>query len=193
MNQFFLFPQPASPNPQYYQLFLALFPPQPAREIAANLARVFRTKYCLRTQPLRPDRLHASLYSLGRFRSVPREVLETPEPAVHDCDIPPFDVAFDRALSFENNDRRPFVITGGDGLAALKDFHHHLRTWVNRTFGVPNLRTSFTPHITLLYDRQNIPQQPVDPVRWQVTEFSRVLSVVGQSRYVHLDRWRLTG
>ena len=38
----------------------------------------------------------------------------------------PFEVSFDRAASFHNGGNNPFVLQGGEGLDALKDFQRDL-------------------------------------------------------------------
>lgn len=193
MSQLLLFPEHELPRQPIYQLFLALFLPSPARDIAADVAQGLRRQHRLRGPPLRTHRLHVSLYGLGRFASVPPHLLEMPGPAVDDLPLAPFNVTFDQALSFKGASRRPLVLTSNDGLAALRYFHQRLAVWVSDSFGVHRLPKSFTPHVTLLYDRQGISPQAIAPVSWTVTDFSLVLSVVGQTRYVFLERWRLTG
>jgi 2'-5' RNA ligase len=52
---------------------------------------------------------------------------------------------------------------------------------------------AFTPHVTLLYDRRCIDEQPIEPVGWTVREFALVLSLIGKTQHVPLGRWQLRG
>lgn len=54
-------------------------------------------------------------------------------------------------------------------------------------------RKGFKPHVTLLYDAKNIPEHPVHPVGWTVSELVLVRSYVGLGRHEHLARWPLLG
>jgi 2'-5' RNA ligase len=59
-----------------------------------------------------------------------------------------------------------------------------LGRWVSR---------HFTPHMTLLYDRQLVKEHAIEMLSWTVSEFVPVHSFVGQGRHVHLARWPLRG
>lgn len=60
----------------------------------------------------------------------------------------------------------------GHRLAAPKDFN-------------------FVPHVTLLYNRFSIPEQPVSPIRWPMSEVALVLSHIGKTHYDRLQSWTL--
>ena len=53
------------------------------------------------------------------------------------------------------------------------------------------VRTSFRPHVTLLYDDQYVARQAVDPIRWTVSELVLVHGVVGEGRHITLGQWSL--
>ena len=54
-------------------------------------------------------------------------------------------------------------------------------------------KSSFTPHMTLLYDPRTIEPREIDPVRWTMTEFVLVDSLRGETRHIQLARWPLCG
>ena len=104
----------------------------------------------------------------------------------------PFDVTFDRVLSLKRRKlNQPLVLAGSkDGNAELKAFH---RLLVAKLSGRSNATPEFTPHVTLLYDRQ-INEEPIDPVvSWKVNEVILVLSHVGATKYKRLGSWKLGG
>ena len=61
--------------------------------------------------------------------------------------------------------------------------------------GLSRLHLSgFTPHVTLLYDRQSVPESGIgEPITWMVGEFVLVRSLYGLSEHVHCARWPLRG
>ena len=55
------------------------------------------------------------------------------------------------------------------------------------------VRSSFKPHVTLLYDDGHVPPQTSLPIGWTVDELVLIHSLVGQSRHIVLGRWPLQG
>lgn len=50
-------------------------------------------------------------------------------------------------------------------------------------------KTSFEPHVTLLYDARNVDEYPLaEPVSWTVREIVLIQSRLG---HTHLAKWRL--
>ena len=108
--------------------------------------------------------------------------------------MPPFDVAFDCAASFSSTPRnRPFVLRGGDGLAALMAFQQALGMAMKKTGLGCQVKSGYTPHVTLLYDDRCVARQAVETISWTVREFVLVHSQLGQSRHLPLARWPLRG
>jgi 2'-5' RNA ligase len=87
-------------------------------------------------------------------------------------------VSFDRTTSFSGgNNNHPFVLLGDVGVERLKKFRQTLGASMLRN-GLRHLvRTSFMPHVTLLYDRQNVDEQPIEPISWMVREFVLIRSL----------------
>jgi len=81
------------------------------------------------------------------------------------------------------------VLTGGDGVVGLTGFYKNLAGALLKTSGLRNT-TSYTPHVTMLYDDLAVKPQSVAPVEWTVREFVLLHSHMGQSRpYNILARW----
>jgi len=67
-----------------------------------------------------PERLHVSLFFLG---GLPEQILRTACEAAADVRVEPFEVSFDRSISFRGQPgSRPFVLVGDDGLRQLASF-----------------------------------------------------------------------
>ena len=139
------------------------------------------------------DHLHISLPCL---KSLPDELSEVIQLADHVCKEPahataPFEITFDRVFSFRGKEwQQPLVLAGGtDGNAELKAFHRLLTAkFSNRSAADPK----FTPHMTLLYDRE-INEEPISPVSWKVSEVVLVQSYVGATKYDRIAQWKLGG
>lgn len=183
-------PQPATEPAD--GLFLALVPPAAMAERIGDLVQRLRSGHGLRGEPLSPRRLHVTLHYLGAYSGLPHKLVEAVCTAAPAVSMPPFEIAFDSALSFPNKRKtRPFVLRAGSDMAALTMLHRTageamaragLGRWVTR---------HFTPHMTLLYDRRLIDEHPIEAVGWTVSDFVLVHSLQGQGKHIHLARWPL--
>ena len=193
MSQLSLFPTDG-PKPAKYELILAVFPDEHTAQDIYQLGDKLRRKHRLigRVRPL--NHLHTSLPC---FTNVPHGLDQVINLVDHACRgiaeaTPPFDVTFDRVLSFKRRTlKQPLVLAGSkNGNAELKAFH---RLLVAKLSGRSNANHQFTPHVTLLYDRQ-IDEEPINPVvSWKVNEVILVLSHVGATKYDRLGCWKLGG
>ncbi len=175
-------------------VFFAIFPDVAAAARIARLARHLRGEHGLRGAPLETERFHVSLHSLGEYSGLPQGVVAAAGEAATSVVAPPFDVKFDRVVSFRGRPGdRPLVLRGGDGLAALKAFQQALgaamvKAWLGR-----RAKSYYTPHVTLLYGDRGVDEQAVETIGWTVHEFVLMHSLLGQTRYIPLARWPLRG
>ncbi|WP_244106519.1 2'-5' RNA ligase family protein [Burkholderia anthina] len=143
-------------------------------------------------RPLDAGRLHVTLYSLGDFVHVPQVIVERACFAAATIDVPPFGVAFDRILRFNGQPaRRPFVLTGSDGLDGLIMFQRRLLDAL-RGARLHLSGTRFTPHVTLLYGDGTFNRRDIEPIAWTVNEFILIHSWLGKTHYDVMGRWPLT-
>ena len=96
--------------------------------------------------------------------------------------------------SFRGTDRHPLVLRCSHGIVELMTLQKALGAAM-RSIGLgPGNRSGFTPHVTLLYDRQSVPESSIGvPITWVVGEFVLVHSLYGLSEHVHCARWPLRG
>ncbi|HTJ64927.1 MAG TPA: 2'-5' RNA ligase family protein [Alphaproteobacteria bacterium] len=173
-------------------LFFVPPPPVLAYRIATS-ARQERRVHALMGKPLPPERLHVTAVHLGDYPDYPAGPIARAARAAETVACGPFEMAFDRLGSFAAGEKRPLVLTGGQGLADFHDFRTRLRMAL-RTVGLTDrLRPKITPHITLLYDRQEVPEHPIDPIKWIARDFVLIDSLVGMTQHVELGRWALDG
>jgi 2'-5' RNA ligase len=125
------------------------FPDAAAAEQIHRRAAILRRAHNLRGRLIEPERLHVSLFFLG---GLPEKSLGTAYDAAADVRVEPFEISFDRSVSFRGQPgSRPFVLVGDDGLRQLGAFRRMLSAAMTRRGLRRRANTSFTPHVTLLY------------------------------------------
>jgi 2'-5' RNA ligase len=168
------------------RLFLAAVPDADTARRIYRLAVALKRAHGFDGKIIEPERLHVSIFFLG----------ELPEPAVRiaceaaaEIRTSPFDVLFDRSVTFRGKPgNQPFVLTGDDGLERLKSFRRTLGLAMASN-GLRFLaKKDFTPHITLMYAEHDVEEHPIEPIGWTVNEFVLIHSMHG---HVHLGRWPL--
>ena len=186
-----LAPEPERPKTD--RLFFALFPDAETAAVIAARAEALRASHGLTGRPLRPERFHITLNHLDDFAGVPEDIVASAREAAA-ITVAPFEVVFDRAMSFRGRpDNRPFVLRGGDGLAGVIGFQQALATAMAKAGLGRYVEKSFTPHVTLLYDGQLVAEAPIEPVRWRVRELVLVHSLLGRTEHRVIGRWPLSG
>lgn len=172
------------------RLFLAAFPDPETADRLLVLANTLKAQHGLQGRPLLPERFHVTLHHLGDFAGIPQSVVDAASRAASSLvSTPAFDVTFDRVVSFRARDQKPLVLVGDEGVVPLMDFHRRLEAALVKSGIKPETR--FKPHVTLLYDRNGIPETAVSPLGWTVNEIVLVHSLLGQTRHVALARWSL--
>ncbi|MET3665687.1 2'-5' RNA ligase family protein [Caulobacter sp. 1776] len=177
------------PTPTDRLMFLIYPDPATAETIACE-ARCLRDALRLRGQPLLTDRFHITLQHLGDYVGLPRDLVRKGEDAGQALTAAPFEVVFDKAVSFANRPgNNPFTLQGGEGVQALVGFQQALGLRMAKAGLKPDKQ--FLPHITLLYDGQVVPAQDIVPIRWTVNRFVLVQSKLGQTQHIVLKGWDL--
>jgi RNA 2',3'-cyclic 3'-phosphodiesterase len=174
-------------------LFFGLLSPAGAAEAIIGAAGRLRHLHGLNGRLIGRERLHVSLHGLGRYDGLPGLIVERAHEAGAMVSTPPFSLLFDRVMSFGLGlAKRPVVLRPEEDTRLFM-----LRTVLGEAMkrvGIgQHLAPHFTPHMTLLYDRRTLPEQPIQPIRMEVRDFVLVHSLVGQGRYIELARWPLRG
>jgi 2'-5' RNA ligase len=172
-------------------LFFAILPDPDTAARIEQLARQLHIEHGLKRKLLRTEHFHVTLHFIGTYPGFPRHVAERALAAAATVAAPAFDVVFGRAGSFHRKGGdRPFVLLGGDA-AALKGLHEALGTALERAGFKCHPTSSYTPHLTLLYDRREVAEHAIEPIRWAAHEFVLMDSLVGKGQHVPLARWPL--
>ena len=190
---------PPSPTDR---LFFAILPDPATATRIGTFTQQLSSEYGLRGRPLLADRLHITLHHLGDFAGLPDGLVDNACQAAAKIHAAPFDVTFERVLSFGRKSRnRPIVLLGNQttsgGLADLMAFQKDVyaqmcRAGLQGDKQIARQNVHFTPHTTLLYDMNEVPEQAIEPISWRATELVLIHSLLGKTKHIHVARWTLT-
>jgi 2'-5' RNA ligase len=168
------------------RLFLAAVPDADTALRIYRLAAALKRAHKFDSKIIEPDRLHISLFFLG---GSPNLIARMAYEAAAEVRAPPFEVLFDRTVSFRGRPgNRAFVLLGDKGLDRLRSLRRTLGVAMARKGFRYLAKKDFTPHITLLYAERNVEEYPIEPICWTVNEFVLIHSMHG---HVRLARWPL--
>jgi RNA 2',3'-cyclic 3'-phosphodiesterase len=183
-------PKPRRPTPSRPQrmLFFAILPPIAALPDIEQRSHALLVQHGLTGKPIRADRKHVTLTSLGGYdEALPQQFVDATCAVAATVAMPRFEVVFDKALTFR--DGRAFVLIGDEAEAQVSKFRKALSQALAQA-GLRNTVTS-TAHMTLAYDKRHVPEHYIEPIRFAAEEFVLVESLVGQTVHRHLGRWPL--
>lgn len=181
-----------STPPSIDPLFFAIYVETHAAAQAMQIARRFSDRSGLKCVLMKPERLHISLHSLGLYFGPGHANLAKGCEAAATVDFPPFEVAFNRVVTFQGTPgNRPLVLCSDSRSDALTGFSDVLGVALIKAGLGRFIARSFTPHVTLLYANGGIAECDVECVEWTVREFVLVRSLHGRSQHRVLARWPL--
>jgi 2'-5' RNA ligase len=168
------------------RLFLAVVPDPSAAERIHRLAGALKRAHRFSGKLMAPESLHISLFFLGECED---QLVRLACDAASNVRAQPFDVWFDRSATFRGRPgNRPFVLIGDSGLEGVRSLRRSLGAALAKK-GMRRLaRREFTPHVTLLYAEREVEENPIEAIRWTVSDFVLVHSLRGHR---HLARWPL--
>jgi 2'-5' RNA ligase len=175
-------------------LFFALLIGAENASQIVQLRERLREENGLRGPRIAANLLHITLHGIGAYDGLPKSVVERAKQAGATISAKPFDVVFDRAMSFNRKrDGRPLALCAGNEVALLA--FHRLLGRAMKNVGFRGITSHFKPHMTLLYSDRMLIARSIEAVRWTVRDFVLVQSLRGrgQSEYIHLARWPLRG
>jgi 2'-5' RNA ligase len=177
------------------RLFFALFPDADAAEQMLALGADIKSRHRLTGELHLQDRLHLTLDHLGDFKGRPQDVVERASKAASEVAAGQagFAVSLDRIVSFGRGEgSRPLVLTDAStGNPGLAEFRGRLWDALAAEKLAGGSRSSFSPHVTLLYDAQVLTEETADAITWRAQEFVLIHSFMRQTRYEMLGRWSL--
>ncbi len=189
---FFETPRPSGPD---YNLVLAIFPEDYVAQQISELGNSLRKMHGLRGK-LRPvTHLHVSL-------PIPRHIMHPPETVIERIGracktvapiISPFEIKFDRVMSFRGRtgNRAVVLLNNNHESEGIMSLYRLLCAKFEKLCFAASSAPTFLPHLTILYDQQELTPTSITPVCWRVKEIVLVLSEVGATKYHRLGCWAL--
>lgn len=193
-SEFWNNPEPQLPRDR---LFVGILPDRETAWRIHEMAAEIRHRHRL-SGSLRPvDHLHVTLRWIDDYLTLSEDAVDQASAACEAAAAAtaPFDVQLDRIISWGHNlERNPLVMLGGpDSNDPLLSFHQILlRELVKNRCPGRGSRT-LNPHLTLLYDKNKIQEEPVPPQSWTVNEVVLIHSELGSTNYIERGRWKLRG
>lgn len=171
-------------------LFFAVLPPHEASAAIERLGLRLQQAHRLGGHRIGRDRLHLTLAGVFATGCSLSDTVARAKSVAAGIHCRRFPLCLEWSESFRlRRSHHPFVLRGDRGVGPLADLRREIRARMVRAgFRV---ETSFTPHVTLLWADRCVEANPIAPIHWTVRDFALVLSVVGQSRHIHVERWRL--
>jgi len=140
---------------------------------------------------IRPVNLHVTLYPVGDGSFVDSQLVARAISAGALVRHKRFEVAFDRIQTFNGRGRYPIVLTCGQGADDIRALRALIAEAMGR-FGFPRHNKTITPHLTLWYDKNRIPDHELaHPFTWTVQNFCLVHSIYGRAKHELHGPWPL--
>ena len=193
-SEFWSNPEPQLPRDR---LFVGILPDKETAAGIHEIAAGIRHRHGL-TGPIRPvNHFHITLRWVDDYLKLSEDDVERARAACESAaaSVPPFDVRLNHVISWGHAlERNPLVMLGGpDDNDHLLEFHHVLLKELVKNRCPGRGSRTLNPHLTLLYDRNKIADEPVPPVCWTVGEVVLIHSELGSTIYHELGRWKLRG
>lgn len=178
----------ASPE---HRVFFALQPDAEAAEAMVRLAADLRQRHGLKGRPTPAPRLHLSLNFVGTFRGPPtRAVMEKAASLADKVSAAPFKVTLNQVESWKSE---VLVLLGDEGVIGAELLHAAIHKALITGSMAPRREPQMWPHVSLLWDKGQVPKTFVEPISWTASEFVLLDSVFGEGRHEVLGRWALKG
>ena len=136
---------------------------------------------------MRLDRLHITTLSLVVGDTLPEGLAQEAAEIAATIRMPAFRVIFDRLVG----GNRSALLLPSEPLEALRMFRERLGFALMRAGIAFRQSGGFTPHVTLLYGGQPMPEQEIEPISWLAQDFVLIDSLVGETRHIEVGRWPL--
>lgn len=179
------------PPAEGYKLFLAALPPVEVAQQVVALAKRLQTQFGL-SAPIRIP--HVTLYGLGDHDNIPKEVIEAVRRAVDAVRVRSFETMFDGVQQWSGRGQK-LVLRCGKGLYGFVALQNAIgNALAGAGADQPLFESRFTPHLTLFYGGDEMPEMALDePIAWHVEKFSLILSLQGHKHYEPYGEWPLQG
>lgn len=174
-----------------HRLFFALWPSDALRVQLLSLTSRLKTVEGISGDWLKASKYHVTVHFLGDSSELRGDHVEAAKRAVARIEHRGFDWSLDRVDSFHGA-RPPCVLRSSDDPPELLGLWQSLREALILEGLGKTLSAQFTPHLTLAYARQVLPEPlPVEPLPWRVDRLVLIHSSDAFKAYRVLAEWLL--
>ena len=174
-----------------HKFFFAVQPPAHEATAISQLA----TTVALRHDgvPLHADNLHVSLNGVGAYTTVPADIVDRAITAAAAVNVAPFEIVFDRFLTWGKGRSRPTVLRCITGEPELNALYAAIYATMLQS-GLPAEEAPGTPHMTLFYSTAVLPEHHLpSPFAWRVDRFCLIHATHGTGHHELAGEWLLRG
>lgn len=184
-----------APKPRFDNLFVALLPPSSVVEDVHDLNSELEWRHGVTGNRRPENHYHLTLFHVGNYFGLPAEIVEAARRACHAAAALSQAFAFelDQAACFGKGSKNvPLVLKRQERCFQMDRLHERLIIQFHLQ-GISNRKKSrkFEPHLTLSYLDGTFSTEPIDPIAWLVNDLVLIHSLVGQTKYIELGRWKL--
>jgi len=173
------------------KFFFGVRPPTAMAPIVAQLGATLASQHG--GVPLNAGNLHISLNGIGAYATIPHDIINHAVTMAASVTTAPFEVVFDRFLTWGRGQSRPTVLRCASGEAELKALYAAIYAAMTRG-GLSAKAAPGVPHMTLLYGGAVLPEQHLpQPFGWCVDRFYLIHSIHGTRRHELRAEWSLKG
>jgi len=187
-------------SPHTHRLLFMALPDESAARRISHVAHELKRKHRLHGEILPSKRLHVSLFHIGDFCQFPHDIADRAKEGASGLVLPPIEIVLDCVMSFcgaqvdpPREDSYALALLASQGATELAMVRKALALTMMKAGIKPRYSLQFKLHLTLLYDKRHRIVEDVEPIRWTVSEFALIDSLVGKGRYEELGRWPLKG
>lgn len=174
-----------------HSLYFMIKPEHGAALAAHAVMKDARARHGLRGGVVDSERQHVTLHALGDYAERPVDLVERARRAGAAVDVEPFEVAFDRLVGWGPEARLLALRGDSRAMRGLRVLQRAVAAAMVDE-GLGHLaRSSFRPHVSLLYGDQALPAEAIEPIHWCVDELLLIESVFGAGEHRMLGRWPL--
>lgn len=185
---------PGRPHADQFLMFFAFLPPDEVAAAAlAQHAEPLRARHNLEKPAMAQQRLHLTVQPVVSFAfPIPKLIVSAAVDAAKGvapaCRAVP--ICFDRVGSMGVRPPSVLALQGDAATAkAVAALRNPLLGTLRRHGFV--LTAHNAPHMSLVYDTDLVPVQPIEPLRWTATRLVLVLSHHGRGHHQHVAEWPL--
>jgi len=187
-------------SPDTHRLLFVALPGESAARRISHVGHDLKRKHRLHREVLSSKRLHVSLFHIGDYCQFPHDIADRAKEGASGLVLPPIEIVLDRVMSFcgvqvdpPREDSYALALLASQGATELAMLRKALALTMMKAGIRPRYSLQFKPHLTLLYDKRHRIMEDVEPIRWTVSEFALIDSLVGKGRYEELGQWPLKG